>query len=150
MCGLAGAGKTTQARQLEVQHSALRLTPDEWITRLLGPHPSEAALVAARDPTEALQWEVAARVLPLGIDVILDVGFWSREEREQYRNRAAALGAGSIVHFVDAAPEVLEECLSARRQDRPPDTFLVTAAQLAEWSALFERPTFEELVARNP
>ena len=30
MVGLPCAGKTTLARQLEQQHSALRLTSDEW------------------------------------------------------------------------------------------------------------------------
>lgn len=149
ICGLPGAGKTTLACKLEERHRALRLTPDEWITRLLGPEPSQPVLDSARDPTEALQWDVAARVLTLGIDVILDFGFWSREEREHFRDRAKALGAGSIVHFVDAAPAVLQARLAARSQNRPANTFTVTAAQLNEWSALFERPTADELIPRG-
>ncbi|MGE3273288.1 MAG: AAA family ATPase, partial [Chloroflexota bacterium] len=36
MVGLPGSGKTTLARQLEAQYSALRLTPDEWHIRLFG------------------------------------------------------------------------------------------------------------------
>ena len=150
MCGLPGAGKTTQARTLELRHRAVRLTPDEWITAALGPNPSNGALDAARDPTEALQWELAARLLELGIDVILDFGFWSREERETYRARATALGAGSTVHFIDAAPEVLRERLARRHADRPANTYIVSDAQLTEWSALFQRPTAEELIPRAP
>src|SRR5262245_11928243 len=148
MCGLPGAGKTTRARELEAEHRALRLTPDEWITALLGADPDHAALDAARDPTESLQWAVAARVLGLGVDVILDFGFWSREERDSYRDRAAAIGAGSVVHFVDAPLDSLKTRLAARRSDRPANTFRVTDAQLEAWSALFERPTPEELVPR--
>lgn len=34
--GLPGAGKTTRARQLAKEHSALRLTPDEWMIPLFG------------------------------------------------------------------------------------------------------------------
>ena len=34
--GLPGAGKTTKARQLEAEASALRLTPDEWKKTLFG------------------------------------------------------------------------------------------------------------------
>lgn len=30
-CGVQGAGKTTRARQLEREHRALRLTPDDWL-----------------------------------------------------------------------------------------------------------------------
>ncbi len=148
MCGLPGAGKTTRARELELEHRAVRLSPDDWISAVLGPDPGDRALDAARDPTEALQWELAARLLALGIDVILDFGFWSCEERETYRDRAAALGASSVVHFIDTKPELLRERLARRRVDRPASTYLVSDPQLAEWSALFQRPTPEELIPR--
>jgi len=36
MVGLPGSGKTTLARSLEKEYSALRLTPDEWHTALFG------------------------------------------------------------------------------------------------------------------
>jgi predicted kinase len=31
MCGLPGAGKTTRAKELEKEHHAVRLTPDDWL-----------------------------------------------------------------------------------------------------------------------
>ena len=34
--GLPGTGKTTAARQLEIEHQALRLTKDEWVRALYG------------------------------------------------------------------------------------------------------------------
>ena len=131
--------------QLEQELAALRLTPDEWITRRLGPEPSQAALDAARDPTEAALWEMAAGALVAGRDAILDFGFWSRAERDDYRQRAAALGASSRVHFVDAPFEVLAERLERRRLNRPPNTFDVSPDQLARWHGVFQRPTAEEL-----
>ena len=36
LCGLPCAGKTTLARQLEREYTALRLSPDEWHVRLFG------------------------------------------------------------------------------------------------------------------
>ena len=36
VCGLPGSGKSTLAAKLEVERQALRLTPDDWIARLLG------------------------------------------------------------------------------------------------------------------
>jgi predicted kinase len=150
MCGLPGAGKTTRAIELERSLPALRLTPDEWITRVLGPEPPQASLDAARDPFESLQWDVAARALTLGIDVILDFGFWSRTERDDVRERASALGAVTCVHFVDTPLDVLHSRLAKRVTDNVPNTFRVTPEQLNEWNRLFEPPTADELLPPGP
>src|SRR5258708_6891083 len=91
MCGLPGAGKTTRAKQIEQERNALRLTPDDWLEALGIDFFDEGKRAAV----EALQWEIAARALTLGIDVILDFGFWSREERHDFQTRAKALGADS-------------------------------------------------------
>src|SRR3982750_152144 len=103
MVGLPCAGKTTLAKRIERERPCLRLTPDEWIARLFGADVALDVLDAARDPMEALLWDVAAAVLKLGGDVILDFGFWSRAERDDYRARAAALGARCVVHYCDVA-----------------------------------------------
>ena len=93
MVGLPCSGKSTLARTLEQEHSALRLTPDEWQLRLFGQDAEAPEHNARHTLIETLQWEVASRALALGINVILDYGFWAREEREDYRSRAKQLGA---------------------------------------------------------
>jgi predicted kinase len=149
MCGLPGSGKTTLARGLERERDALRLTPDEWIARLFGQHLTPPALDWCRDPVEALQWGLAERALRLGVNVILDFGFWSRAEREEFRARAAALGAGSEVHFLDVPREELSARLAARNTELPPGTFRVSEAQLDAWLKVFEPPTADELQPRS-
>lgn len=148
MCGLPGSGKTTLAKRLERERDALRLTPDEWIARLFGRSLTPPALDWCRDPVEALQWEVAERALRLGVNVVLDFGFWSRAEREEFRARAAALGAGSELHFLDAPRAELSARLAARNVELPPGTFHVSEAQLDAWSKVFEPPTEDELRPR--
>jgi predicted kinase len=46
--GLPGAGKTTRARQLAKEHSALRLMPDEWTLPL--------SVIRSR-PGNAMRWK---------------------------------------------------------------------------------------------
>jgi predicted kinase len=149
MCGLPGSGKTTLARRLERERHALRLTPDEWITRLFGDNLTPPTLDWCRGPVEAVQWSVAERALALGVDVVLDFGFWSRVEREEFRARAEDLGVGSEVHFLDVPREVLSARLAARNADLPPHTFHVTEAQLELWWNLFEPPSTDELQPRR-
>jgi predicted kinase len=150
MVGLPCAGKTTLAKQIEQERSALRLSPDEWIAPLYGPNLTDAELDRTRDPIESVQWRVAERALALGLDVILDFGFWSKQERDDYRARAASLGARSEIRFLDVPLPELERRLAARNADLPPGCFIVTNANLNLWASGFEPPTPDELTPRAP
>lgn len=145
ICGLPGSGKTTLARRLEREHSALRLTPDEWIARLLPERRDRAELDRLRDPTEAIQWEIAARALTLGVDVILDWGLWGRSERDEFRVRAKALGAQVQIHFCDVPLVELQARLAARNKTLQPGEFRIEGEDLILWSSRFEPPTPDEL-----
>ena len=149
MCGLPGSGKTTLAKQIESERHALRLTPDEWIVRLFGASLTPPTLDWCRDPVEAVQWVVAERALSLGVNVILDFGFWTRSERDGFRSRAAALGARSEVHFLDVPRSVLSARLAARNADLPSYAFRVSEAQLDLWWSLFEPPAPDELLPQG-
>jgi predicted kinase len=141
ICDLPGSGKTTLARQLERDLSALRLGPDEWMGRIVGDGYDESKRAAV----EAVQWEIAARALTLGVDVVLENGFWSRRERDDFRSRAAALGAQTRLHFPDVSRDELSQRLALRNAALPPDTFRVSDAQLDLWSRQFEAPGPDEL-----
>ncbi|NJR62757.1 MAG: AAA family ATPase [Cyanobacteria bacterium CRU_2_1] len=62
ICGLPGSGKTTHARRLEQEMSALRFCPDEWMQAL------EIDLYdeGRRERIEQFQWMQAKRLLSLG------------------------------------------------------------------------------------
>lgn len=96
MVGLPGSGKTTLAKRLEAETGAVRFTPDEWHLFLFGDdfhHPEEHALHDARhDRVEQLMWSLGKQLLARGVSVILDFGFWAREEREEKYREAMALG----------------------------------------------------------
>jgi hypothetical protein len=94
------------------------------------------------------EWTVAARALQFGVCVILEFGFWSRSEREQFRARAAALGASSEVHALVLPEDELWARLSQRNAKLPPGTFAITREQLATWWKAFEPPAREELSRR--
>jgi GrpB-like predicted nucleotidyltransferase (UPF0157 family)/predicted kinase len=145
ICGLPCAGKTTYAVALAQTSGALRLTPDEWLERILGANPPWDQLVAARGPIEDKVWDLAAALLARGVDVILDFGFWKKAERDDLRARASALGARSELHYLHAPLEVLQARLAARNAIHPDGTFYIDASHLPAWLALLEVPTADEL-----
>ncbi len=98
---------------------------------------------------ETLQWEVASRALALGINVILDYGFWAREEREDYRARAKRLGARSEVHFLDVPEHELFRRLAQRNAQRSPLAFHIPEEMMRPWIAFFQKPTPDELQRRD-
>jgi predicted kinase len=149
ICGLPCAGKTTLARQLEQKYSALRLTPDEWHTRLFGQDAEDELHDARHTIIESLLWDMAARVLVLGVNVILDYGFWGRSEREDYRAWAARLGASSELHFLNVPEEVLLERLAIRNAQVPQGAFLIPEALFKGYIQHFQPPSQDELERRE-
>ena len=149
MIGLPCSGKTTRAREIEHAFNALRLTPDEWHIQLFGMDFREDGADALHDKrhdtVEGLMWQVAERVLPLGIDVILDFGCWVREQRDDFRARAARLGSDFKLHYCAISEEELFARLAARNANLPAGTFGISARQLREWKAIFQPLEPDEL-----
>jgi len=135
LCGLPGAGKTTLAKRLEQEHSALRFTPDDWITAL----GIDAFDEDTRATVETIQWNLAERALSIGTNVVIDFGVWSRQERDAFRSRAEALGAEVELRFLDVPRHELWARLVRRGGGLPSEEVFDS------WcNDLFERPTPDE------
>ena len=149
MVGLPCSGKTTLAQKLEQELPALRLTPDGWQIRLFGQDAEEPEHDTRHNLIEAMLWNIAGRALELGTNVILDYGFWAREEREDYRLRAKQLGAGSEVHFLDVPEDELLRRLKKRNSLPSQESFLISEKAMKPWIAFFQKPTPDELERRE-
>ena len=141
MVGLPCSGKTTLAQKLEHELPALRLTPDEWHIRLFGQDAEEPEHDIRHNLIETILWNIASRALELGTNVILDYGFWAREEREDYRLRAKQLGAGSEVHYLDVPEGELLRRLEKRNLRPSQESFLISEEAMKPWIAFFQKPT---------
>lgn len=140
LVGLPGAGKTTKARQLEVEVPALRLTPDEWMKSLFGRNvPAERDLLEGR-----LIW-VALRALQLHVNVILDFGFWGKDERSSLRWIARQIGANSQVIYLPIDSETQRQRVQTRSVAAPDETWPMSEEELTQWSIAFDAPDDAEL-----
>lgn len=137
LTGLPGSGKSTHAAALSAETGAIHVAmDDEVVARGLSLVDYEARF--------ALQPQVELRIAELlgeGVDVIAEFGSWARDERERLRGLAAASGARTELHFVDAS---IADC-AARVRARGGIGAEELARDVVEGSAhLYERPTADE------
>jgi predicted kinase len=144
--GLPGTGKTTEARRIEVERHALRLTKDEWMKALYGlGNPSSAS-----DVIEGRLIDIALRALQLGVNVVVDYGLWGRDERSALRQAAADLGAEVQLRYFDLTPAEQRRRLDQRHAEEPHTTWHMSDTELAEWAAIISIPTPGELDGSEP
>src|SRR5207248_1307750 len=113
ICGLPGPGKTTLAKKLAAEAQAVRLSPDEWKHALGIDYYDEAARVRL----ENRLWLLAQELLTLGQSVVMEHGFWAREERDELRAVGRKLGATVELHYLEASVEELWRRLQVRNQE---------------------------------
>lgn len=146
MVGLPGTGKTSEARRLEVEHGALRLTKDEWVKALYrDENPRDATAVI-----EGRLVEIGLRTLGLGVDVVLDFGLWSRDERTALRRAARDAGAAVRLRYLDVDPAEQRRRIDRRHADEAHTTWVMSDDELAAWAAAFEAPTPGEIDDTEP
>jgi len=161
-CGVPASGKTTLAKRLEAEEHAVRLTADEWLHELYpgesddaldapGPLAERLRWVNAHRPLiEGLQWALALRTLELGMNVVLDWGLWTREERDRYRTEAQDRGVRVVLCVLDPSRDELVRRLNERNAALPAGTFRIDEELLDYGLQRFERPTSAELALFDP
>jgi predicted kinase len=140
MCGPAGSGKSTVARQYERQ-GMVRLSFDQeaWsrgITTM--PLPADTR----RDIEHVLRARLADLVRA-GSDVVLDFSFWSRRMRDEYREFLRPFGVvPETVYLATGRATVLQRV--AARAARGGDDFKLSTELAAFYFDHFEVPTAAE------
>src|SRR6185437_1506459 len=140
MCGPAGSGKSTVARQYERQ----------GMTRLSVDQEAWARGVTAMPLPPAVRGDIEralrARLLDLvraGSDVVLDLSFWSRGMRDEYRALLRPLGVVPETVYLATDRATVLRRVSARAA-RDGDDFRLSAELAARYFDHFEAPTAAE------
>jgi len=140
MCGPAGSGKSTVARELESGGMA-RLSFDEEVW-LRGIHSQPLA----EEVRLEIESHLRQRLLDLAMkqtDVVLDYSFWSRRMREDYRAILRPLGVEPETIYLATPRKVALARVRARAGQEPNDVQLPDELAAAYFDH-FEVPTPDE------
>jgi predicted kinase len=140
MCGPAGSGKSTIARELESTGFARLSFDEEAWRRGIRTQPLETA---TRQQIEESLRQQLLELVSAGTDVVLDYSFWSRRMRDEYRAILRALGIEPETFYLATPRAVVLARVRARNGDAANDVRL-SEAQAAAYFDNFEAPHFEE------
>lgn len=140
MCGPAGSGKSTVARQYERQGmTRLSFDQEAWSRGI-------TAMPLPEDVHRDIEQVLRARLVDLvraGADVVLDFSFWSRRMRDDYRKLLRPLGVvpETVYLATDRATVLLRIDARAARDG---DDFAISTELAAAYFDHFEVPTSAE------
>lgn len=148
--GFTGAGKTTFAKRLERKLPAVRFSPDEWMVAFYGTDPLREQFQESHARVTQVIWGLAVRLLSLGVDVILDFGFWSRSSRDDARARARAIGVHWKLYSLDSSDAVMRRRVLRRTSKMPPGELVIDEAAFELFKSRFEALGSDEVHIRIP
>lgn len=146
--GLPCSGKTTYAHHLHAGCDSILFSLDRWLITVFGKydlaevgHEEHVRRVLA---CRELIWSQCREWLRRSVDVILDDGFFLRENRVQAIESATEAGATTTIHLVDTPVSVIQTRLRSRNATLPRHNFAIDPATLLSFVELFERPSDDE------
>jgi predicted kinase len=114
VAGFLGTGKTTFSRELERATGGVRISIDEWTIGLRGDDSALDPVLFSR--TRNLLIDLWPSIARAGADVILDFGFWRREDRDAARARATEVGAQFRLYWLQCSEETSRTRAFGRRE----------------------------------
>ncbi len=116
--GFIGAGKSTYSKKLQEKTGAIHYNPDEWVSKLFKKEEFMQNWNQCFDEVLRILWEKTKEDLKNGKDVIFDMGFWLRKDRDYARTIANECSAETELIFLNVPDEILKNRIV---KDRPPE-----------------------------
>ena len=117
MTGKIASGKSTLAKSLAAEHSALLLSEDLWLSRL---YPDQIKSITdyvrlARQIREVMG-PLVTDLLRAGVTVVLDFPANTPQDRQWLRGLADAAGVSHCVHYIEVDDDTCRARLHLRNQ----------------------------------
>ena len=144
ICGKLCCGKSTLAAALLRENRAAALSCDQLTLALFPQGLGEGHDDLAARARQYLL-DRAADLLALGVDVLLDWGFWTRESRRETERFFRDRGFETRWHYIQIDDDEWRRRVAKRNQEAPAGAYAADEGLIAKCQALFEPPEPGEL-----
>ena len=147
ICGKICSGKTTYAEKLRNAGKAVVLSVDEIMLALFGQYAGEKHDEYTAKTKDYL-YKKSLEIIGSGADVILDWGFWTKEERVRARSFFGLNSIPNEFHYIDVDDGEWHRRIEKRNQDtlaRKTDAYFIDDGLAAKFDSLFEKPDPSEI-----
>ena len=147
ICGKICSGKSTYAEQLRTENKAVLLSIDEIMLAMfcfyVGDKHDEYV-----EKTEKYLFDKSLEIIENGINVILDWGFWTKDERIFAKKFYSARGIEHEFHYIDISDEIWKARLDKRNRAVEAGeamAYPIDDNLAAKFGAIFEMPDRDEI-----
>ena len=150
VCGPTGVGKTTYSLSISKEVGAIRFSIDPWMQTLFSKDMTSldySWMIERVNRCYEQIWQVSEQILALNGNVVLDLGFTTKEQRKLFSDRAEKLDIDAEVHYLDASKDIRKKRVEKRNVEKDPAVyaFEVTDMMFDFMEPRFEIPDQEEL-----
>ena len=150
VCGPTGAGKTTYSLAISQETNAIRFSIDPWMQTLFSKDMGSldySWMIERVNRCYEQIWEVTEQILDREGNVVLDLGFTTKEQRDLFSRRATEVGINAEIHYLDAPKDIRKKRVEKRNVEKDPAvySFEVTETMFNFMEPRFEVPRQDEL-----
>ena len=147
ICGKICSGKSTYAKKLAKTHNAVILSVDEIMLAIFDHGAGEQHDLYVKRLQEYL-YQKALELVTLDIDVILDFGFWTKQERLYAKKFFLTKNIAFEFHYLNISNEEWQRRLIKRNaevSEKNKHSYFVDEGLKKKFEDLFEPPQKEEI-----
>ena len=148
ICGRICSGKTTYAKKFCEDKNAILLSVDEIMISLFDQCCGPKLHMEYDRRIKAFLFNKSLEILETGVDVVLDWGLWTREERDFAKNFYKTRSIDCELHYIEVSDEVWEQQLNKRNNDvleNKTKAYYMELSRALEFASKFQKPEADEV-----
>lgn len=147
ICGRICSGKSTYAKKLSEAQNAVILSVDEIMLAVFGQDIGEKHDIYVKR-LQAYLYQKSLDFIASGVNVILDFGFWTKQERANARGFFESRDVVFEFHYLNISQSEWKERIAKRNTEalqKQLNVYFVDEGLVKKFEELFEQPQKEEV-----